>query len=74
LVNDLFCAVAVKEPSRIVTRQTGDRRAIWRMSEYRRAYQISRRSDDFLDGFAAENFFAFTLTGIGDPSNIWAAR
>ncbi len=37
-------------------------------------YQLYRDGQTIFDGLAAENFFAFTLTGLGDPVQVFGGR
>ena len=76
LINDLFLrGLPFKEPSR--------RRAPFRWRESRNLvdirsslprFQHYREGQTIFDGFAAENLFAFTLTGLGDPVQVFGGR
>ena len=60
LINDLFLrGLPFKEPSRVLHLYGGDK---------------SRDLVDTFDRLAAETFFAFTLTGLGDPIQIFGGR
>jgi len=76
LINDLFLrGLPFREPSRIVHLDNGDKAldlADVGISAPR--YEIYRDGQTIFDGFAAENFFAFTLTGLGDPVQIFGGR
>src|SRR6201992_3537720 len=67
LINDLFLrGLPFREPSRIVHLDNGDRaRDLADVGISAPRYQIYRDGQTIFDGFAAENFFAFTLTGLG---------
>src|SRR5712671_8137601 len=64
LVNDLFLRrLPFKEPSRIVHLDNGDKtRDLADVGISAPRYQLYRDGQTIFDGFAAENFFAFTLT------------
>jgi putative ABC transport system permease protein len=76
LVNDLFLrGLPFKEPSRIVHLDNGDKaRDLADVGISAPRYQLYRDGQTIFDGFAAENFFAFTLTGLGDPVQIFGGR
>jgi putative ABC transport system permease protein len=76
LVNDLFLRrLPFKEPSRIVHLDNGDKaRDLADVGISAPRYQLYRDGQTIFDGFAAENFFAFTLTGLGDPVQIFGGR
>src|SRR5438094_10444862 len=76
LVNDLFLRrLPFKEPSRIVHLDNGDKtRDLVDVGISAPRYQLYRDGQTIFDGFAAENFFAFTLTGLGDPVQIFGGR
>jgi putative ABC transport system permease protein len=76
LINDLFLrGLPFKEPSRIVHLDNGDKtRDLADVGISAPRYQLYRDGQTIFDGFAAENSFAFTLTGLGDPVQIFGGR
>ena len=81
LVNDLFLRrLPFKEPSRIVHLDNGDKtRDLADVGISAPRYQLYRDGQTIFDGFAAENSAAqnsspFTLTGLGDPVQIFGGR
>src|SRR5213082_361693 len=81
LVNDLFLRrLPFKEPSRIVHLDNGDKtRDLADVGISAPRYQLYRDGQTILDGLAAENSAAqnsspFTLTGLGDPVQIFGGR
>ena len=76
LVNDLFLrGLPFKEPSRVVHLYGGDKaRDLVDTAISAPRYQHYRDGQTMFDGFAAESFFAFTLTGLGDPVQIFGGR
>ncbi len=76
LINDLFLRrLPFKEPSRIVHLDNGDKtRDLVDVGISAPRYQLYRDGQTIFDGFAAENSFAFTLTGLGDPVQIFGGR
>src|ERR671922_8906 len=76
LINDLFLrGLPFKEPSRVVHLDNGDKtRDLADVGISAPRYQLYRDGQTIFDGFAAENFFAFTLTGLGDPVQIFGGR
>jgi predicted permease len=76
LVNDLFLRrLPFKEPSRIVHLDNGDKtRDLVDVGISAPRYQLYRDGQTIFDGLAAENSFAFTLTGLGDPVQIFGGR
>jgi hypothetical protein len=76
LINDLFLrGLPFREPSRIVHLDNGDKaRDLVDVGISAPRYQLYRDGQTIFDGFAAENFFAFTLTGLGDPVQIFGGR
>jgi predicted permease len=81
LVNDLFLrGLPFKEPSRIVHLDNGDKgRDLADVGLSAPRYQLYRDGQTIFDGFAAENSAAqnsspFTLTGLGDPVQIFGGR
>ena len=76
LINDLFLrGLSFQEPSRVVHLYGGDKsRDFVDIGVSAPRYQHWRDSQTLFDGLAAENFFAFTLTGMGDPVQIFGGR
>jgi len=76
LINDLFLrGLPFKEPSRVVHLYGGDKaRELVDIGISAPRYQLYRDGQTLFDGLAGENFFAFTLTGLGDPVQIFGGR
>src|SRR5213594_2417691 len=76
LINDLFLrGLPFKEPSRVLHLYAGDKaRDLVDIAISAPRYQHYRDGQTIFDGFAAENFFAFTLTGLGDPVQVFGGR
>ncbi|HEX4707165.1 MAG TPA: ABC transporter permease [Candidatus Udaeobacter sp.] len=76
LINDLFLrGLPFKEPSRVVHLFGGDKsRDLVDIGVSAPRYIHYREGQTLFDGLAAENFFAFTLTGLGDPVQIFGGR
>jgi putative ABC transport system permease protein len=76
LINDLFLqGVPFKEPSRVVHLFGGDKsRDFEDIGVSVPRYQDIRDGQAVFDGLAAENFFFFTLTGLGDPVQVFGGR
>src|SRR6476469_8496390 len=81
LINDLFLrGLPFKEPSRIVHLDNGDKtRDLADVGISAPRYQLYRDGQTIFDGFAAENSAAqnsspFTLTGLGDPFQVFGGR
>src|SRR6202030_1558719 len=76
LVNDLFLkGLPFKEPSRVVHLLGGDKsRDLVDIGISTPRYQHFRDGQTIFDGFAGENFFAFTLTGLGDAVQVFGGR
>jgi len=76
LINDLFLrGLPFKEPSRVVHLYGGDKaRDLVDIGISTPRYQHFRDGQTIFDGLAAENFFLFTLTGLGDPVQIFGGR
>ena len=78
LINDLFLrGLPFKEPSRVVHFfSNAPDRVIW--STYRacryRGFSIIATDKHFSTDFAAENVFAFTLTGLGDAVQVFGGQ
>src|SRR6202040_1387103 len=76
LINDLFLrGLPFEEPSRVVRLYGGDKaRDLVDTPISVPRYQYYRDGQTIFDGFAAENFSAFTLTGLGDSVQIFGGR
>jgi predicted permease len=76
LINDLFLrGLPFREPSRVVHLYGGDKaRDLVDIGVSAPRYQHFRAGQTIFDDLAAENFFAFTLTGLGDPVQIFGGR
>ncbi|HEY3660615.1 MAG TPA: ABC transporter permease, partial [Candidatus Udaeobacter sp.] len=76
LINDLFLrGLPFKEPSRVVHLFGGDKsRDLVDIGVSAPRYQHVRDGQTVFDGLAAENFFLFTLTGVGDPVQVFGGR
>src|SRR5881397_1710243 len=76
LINDLFLrGLPFKEPSRVVHLYGGDKsRDLVDIGVSAPRFMHYREGQTLFDGLAAENFFAFTLTGLGDPAQIFGSR
>src|SRR3982751_5751366 len=76
LINDLFLrGLPFKEPSRVVHLFGGDKaRDLEDIGVSTPRYQHFRDGPTVFDGFAAENFFLFTLTGLGEPVQVFGGR
>jgi predicted permease len=81
LINDLFLRrLPFREPSRIVHLDNGDKaRDLADVGISAPRYQLYRDGQTIFDGLAAENSAAqnsspFTLTGLGDPVQIFGGR
>src|SRR5437867_11809308 len=76
LINDLFLrGLPFKEPSRVVHLYGGDKaRDLTDIGVSAPRFMHYREGQTLFDGLAAENFFAFTLTGLGDPVEIFGGR
>jgi len=76
LINDLFLrSLPFKEPSRVVHMYSNAReRKLLELAISAPRFQHYRDAQTVFDGFAAENVFAFTLTGLGDPVQIFGGR
>src|SRR2546423_7206299 len=76
LINDLFLrGLSFKEPSRVVHLFGGDKsRDLVDIGVSAPRYQHFRDGQTVFDGFAGENFFLFTLTGLGDPVQVFGGR
>src|SRR5438132_4124534 len=76
LINDLFLrGLPFKEPSRILHLYAGDKsRDLVDLPISMPRYRLYRDGQTIFDGLAGENFFAFTLTGLGDPVQVFGGR
>src|SRR6266481_6352363 len=76
LINDLFLkGLPFKESSRVVHLLGGDKsRDLVDIGVSTPRYQHFRDGQTIFDGLAGENFFAFTLTGLGDAVQIFGGR
>src|SRR5437762_5862502 len=76
LINDLFLrGLPFKEPSRVMHLYAGDKeRDLIDIPISEPRYEHYRDGQTIFDGFAAENFFLFTLTGLGDPVQVFGGR
>jgi predicted permease len=76
LVNDLFLRrLPFKEPSRVVHLLGGDKsRELVDIGVSAPRYMHYREGQTLFESIAGENFFAFTLTGLGDPVQIFGGR
>ena len=76
LVNDLFLrGLPFKEPSRVIHLLGGDKaRELVDIGISAPRYMHYRDGQTLFDGIAGENFFAFTLTGLGDPVQVFGGR
>jgi predicted permease len=76
LINDLFLkGLPFKQPSRLVHLYGGDKsRDLVDIGISAPRFIHYREGQTLFDGLAAENFFAFTLTGLGDPVQIFGGR
>src|SRR5438270_6043395 len=76
LINDLFLrSLPFKEPSRVVHMYSNAReRKLLELAISAPRFQHYRDAQTVFDGFAAENVFAFTLTGLVDPVQIFGGR
>ena len=76
LINDLFLrGLPFKEPSRVVHLFGGDKsRDLVDIGVSAPRFQHFRDGQTVFDGLAAENFFLFTLTGLGDPVQVFGGR
>jgi predicted permease len=76
LINDLFLrGLPFKEPSRAVHMFAGDKsRNLVDIAISAPRFQLYREGQTLFEGFAAENGFLFTLTGVGEPIQIFGGR
>ena len=76
LVNDLFLrGLPFKEPARVVHFYGGDKsRGLEDIGIGAPRFEHFRDGQTVCESLAGENFFAFTLTGLGDPVQIFGGR
>src|SRR5260370_18324157 len=76
LINDLCLrGLPFKEPARVLHLYGGDKaRDLVDIGISAPRYQLYRDGQTIFDGLAGENFFFFTLTGLGDPVQISGGR
>src|SRR5437868_10856162 len=76
LINDLFLRdLPFKEPARVVHMYSNAKeRKLLELAISAPRFQHYREAQTIFDGFGAENVFAFTLTGLGDPVQISGGR
>jgi putative ABC transport system permease protein len=76
LVNDLFLRrLPFKEPSRVAHLLGGDKsRELVDIGVSAPRYMHYRDGQTLFETIAGENFFAFTLTGLGDPVQVFGGR
>src|SRR6201982_1715158 len=76
LINDLFLrGLPFKEPSRVVHMVVNDKsRNLVDIPLSAPRFEHYREGQRLFDGFAAENLFAFTLAGVGDPMQVFGGR
>src|SRR5215469_2390629 len=76
LIHDLFLrGLPFKEPSRVVHMVVDDKsRNLVDIPLSAPRFEHYREGQRLFDGFAAENLFAFTLTGVGDPVQVFGGR
>jgi len=76
LINELFLrGLPFKDPSRVVHLYGGDKsRDLVDIGVSAPRFMHYREGQTLFDGLAAESFFAFTLTGLGDPVQIFGGR
>ena len=76
LINELFLrGLPFKEPSRVVHFYGGDKsRGLEDIGIGAPRFEHFRDGQTVCESLAGENFFAFTLTGLGDPVQIFGGR
>src|SRR5438270_1058429 len=76
LINDLFFGrLPFKDPELVVRMYSNAReRNLLELPISAPRFQHYRDGQTIFDGFAGENVFAFTLTGLGDPAQIFGGR
>src|SRR5213082_850937 len=76
LINDLFLrGLPFKEPGRVVHMYSNAReRNLLELAVSVPRFQHYRESQAIFDGFGAENIVPFTLTGLGDPVQLFGGK
>src|SRR5437870_1680643 len=76
LINDLFLrALPFQEPERLVHMYSNAKeRNLVELPISAPRFQHYREGQTIFDGFGGENVFAFTLTGLGDPVQIFGGK
>ncbi|HZR77830.1 MAG TPA: ABC transporter permease [Chthoniobacterales bacterium] len=76
LINDLFLkGLPFKEPARVLHLYGGDKsRDLEDIGISAPRYQLFRDGQNVFESLAGENFFAFTLTGLGDAVQVFGGR
>jgi predicted permease len=76
LINDLFLrGLPFKQPDRVLRMYSNVKeRNLLEIGVSAPRYQHYRDGQTMFDGFGAENIFAFTLTGLGDPVQLFGGR
>ena len=76
LINDLFLrSLPFKQPERVLHMYSNAlERNLLELSISAPRFQYYRDGQTIFDGFAGENIFAFTLTGLGDAVQIFGGR
>jgi predicted permease len=76
LINDLFLKpLPFKNPERLVHMYSNAReRNLLELAISAPRFQHYQQGQTMFDGFAAENIFAFTLTGLGDAAQLFGGR
>jgi predicted permease len=76
LINDLFLrGLPFKEPERVAHMYSNAKeRKLLELAVSAPRFQHYRDGQTIFDGFGAENVFAFTLTGLGDPVQIFGGK
>ena len=76
LINDLFLkGLSFKEPSRVVHLMGGDKsRDLVDLPVSAPRFEHFRDGQTVFDSMAGENFFVFTLTGLGDAVQVFGGR
>src|SRR5438132_6654603 len=76
LITDLFLrGLPFKEPQRVLHMYANARqRNVLEIAVSAPRFQHYREAQTIFDGFGAENIFAFTLTGLGDPVQLFGGK
>ncbi len=76
LINDLFLrGLPFKEPGRVLHMYSNAKdRNLLEIAVSAPRYQHYRDGQTMFDGFAGENIFAFSLTGLGDPVQLFGGK